>query len=398
MSPHADASTTSSVAAASVTSRGERRIRRGHLWVFRSDVTDVRADAGDVVRVLGSRDRVLGYGIFSDRSAIAVRLLTRGDRSPDENWWRHRLSAACRHRDRLAIDATAYRLVHGEGDLLPSLVVDGTRMCLLSRRCRKAWTRELPRIARLLTELVQPAGILARNDPRVRALEGLDRTVELVSGEVPETVRVREGAIELDVHPWTGQKTGLFLDQRENRVAAAGYARGRALDVFSHTGGFALQMAGRCDEVLAVDISEDAVAAIGRHAALNGLTNIRPVAANAFDLLRELHRRGERFDTIVLDPPAFAKHRSAMSRAVAGYKEINLRALKLLTPGGTLVTCSCSYHVDESTFGGIVADAASDARIAVVVAERRMQSRDHPVLLGVPETYYLKCFVVLRLE
>ena len=393
-----ETSTIPPVATVSVTSRGENRIRRGHLWVFRSDVTDVRAEAGDVVRMVGSRRRVLGYGLFSDRSAIAIRLLTRDDRCPDDDWWRRRLSAAGRHRDRLAIDATAYRLVHGEGDLLPSLIVDRYADVLVVQALSQGMNRQLPRITRLLDELIRPAGILARNDPRVRALEGLDRTVELVSGEVPETVRVREGAIELDVHPWTGQKTGLFLDQRENRVAAAGYARGRALDVFSHTGGFALQIAGRCDEVLAVDISEDAVAAIERHTSLNGITNIRAEVGNGFDLLRELDRCGERFDTIVLDPPAFAKNRSATSRAVAGYKEINLRALKLLTPGGTLVTCSCSYHVDERTFGGIVADAAGDARIPVVVAERRMQSRDHPVLLGVPETYYLKCFVVQRIE
>ena len=393
-----DTSTIPSVATVSVISRGEHRILRGHLWVFRSDVTDVRAEAGDVVRILGPRGRVLGYGMFSDRSAIAIRVLTRDDRLPDDEWWRHRLGAAGRHRDRLAIDATAYRLVHGEGDMLPALVVDRYADVLVVQTLSQGMHRQLPRVARLLDELVQPAGILARNDPRVRTLEGLERTVELVSGEVPETVRVREGAIELDVHPWTGQKTGLFLDQRENRAAAAWYARGRALDVFSHTGGFALQMASRCDEVLAVDISEDAVAAIERHASLNSITNIRPRVANGFDLLRELDRRGERFDTIVLDPPAFAKNRGAMSRAVAGYKEINLRALKLLTPGGTLVTCSCSYHVDESTFGGLLAEAASDARIPLVVAERRMQSRDHPVLLGVPETYYLKCFVVRRIE
>jgi 23S rRNA (cytosine1962-C5)-methyltransferase len=393
-----DISNMPAAATASVTSRGENRIRRGHLWVFRSDVIDVRAEAGDVVRLLGSRGRVLGYGMFSDRSAIAIRVLTREDRLPDDDWWRRRLATAGRHRDRLAIDATAWRLVHGEGDLLPSLVVDRYADVLVVQALSQGMNRQLPRIVRLLDELVQPAGILARNDPRVRALEGLDRTVELLSGEVPETLRVREGAIELDVHPWTGQKTGLFLDQRENRAAAAGYARGRALDMFSHTGGFALQMASRCDEVLAVDISGDAVAAIDRHASLNAITNIRSEVANAFDLLRELDRRGERFDTIVLDPPAFAKRRSAMSRAVAGYKEINIRALKLLTPGGTLVTCSCSYHVDESTLGGIVADAAGDARIPVVVAERRMQSRDHPVLLGVPETYYLKCFVVQRIE
>jgi 23S rRNA (cytosine1962-C5)-methyltransferase len=240
-------------------------------------------------------------------------------------------------------------------------------------------------------------GILARNDSRVRALEGLDTRVDLLHGTVPERLEVREGAVRYDVDVWHGQKTGLFLDQRENRAATAAYARGRLLDCFSYHGGFALQLAPRCTSVLALDISEEAVARIRANAERNGLPNVEARAGNVFDELRDFERSGERFDTIVLDPPAFAKHRSALEKARAGYKEINLRALKLLSPGGCLVTCSCSYHVTEAMLGELVYEAALDAHAAVTVVEKRMQGRDHPVLLGVPETYYLKCFILRRI-
>ena len=215
---------------------------------------------------------------------------------------------------------------------------------------------------------------------------------------MPATIPAREGPVEYDVDPWKGQKTGLFLDQRENREAAAAYARGRVLDCFSYNGGFAMRLAPRCDEVVAVDVSADAVARIAANAARNGLANIEAREANAFDELRRLEREGERFDTVVLDPPAFAKNKASVPNAMAGYRDINLRALRLLKPGGTLVTCSCSYNLDEATFGQVVHEAAADALIHVNVLEKRMQGRDHPVLLGVPETYYLKCFILRRIE
>jgi 23S rRNA (cytosine1962-C5)-methyltransferase len=249
----------------------------------------------------------------------------------------------------------------------------------------------------MLVDLVAPSGILARNDPKVRQLEGLEQKVELLHGIVPERVPVVEHGVRYEVDVWKGQKTGLFLDQRENREAAARYASGRALDAFSYNGGFALRLARQCEHVLAIDVSEDATAGIRRNASLNALDNIEARTGNVFDELRELGRGDDRFDTIVLDPPAFAKTRSALPRAAAGYKEINLRALKLLRPGGFLVTCTCSYHVDETTFGEILHAAALDAGVPVAVVEKRMQGRDHPVLLGVPETLYLKCFVLRRL-
>ena len=380
-----------------VTPRGESRLRTGHPWIYRSDLWRVRAAAGDVVQVIGSDRRPLGYALYSSRSVIALRMLTRRDARPDAAFWRERLDAAVRYRESLAIDATAYRLVHGEGDRLPGLIVDRYGDVLVVQALAQGTDRLLPLIGDLLADLLQPAGILARNDPQVRALEGLDRVVERRHGRVPEEIEVQEGAVRLCVDPWKGQKTGLFLDQRENRLAAARYARGRVLDGFSYTGAFAMQMAPSGDEVVAVDVSEGAAAAVARHAERNGAANVKPRAGNVFDVLRDYDRAGERFDTIVLDPPAFAKHRGAAVKALAGYKEINLRALKILAPGGVLVTSSCSYHVDEPAFGDMLSAAAADARADVRVVEKRIQSRDHPVLATAPETSYLKCVVLRRM-
>jgi 23S rRNA (cytosine1962-C5)-methyltransferase len=381
-----------------VTGRAEQRVQAGHLWIYKSDLLDVEAAPGDTVAVLGARGRVIGHALYSDKSQIALRLLTHGQEPADEALWRRRLEAAVSFRDSLRLDATAYRLVHAEGDLLPSLIVDRYGDYLVLQSLSQGVERLLPTITRLLVEIVSPKGILARNDVKVRLLEGLGSSVEALHGDVPPTITVREGPVEYDVDPWKGQKTGLFLDQRENRVAAAGYARGRVLDCFSYNGGFAMRMAPSCDEVTAVDISADAVARITANAARNRLPNIQAREANAFDELRRLEREGERFDTIVLDPPAFAKNKASVPKALSGYRDINLRALRLLKPGGILVTCSCSYNVDEASFGQVVHEAATDALVHVDVVEKRMQGRDHPVLLGVPETYYLKCFILRRIE
>src|SRR6476660_4580109 len=253
----------------------------------------------------------------------------------------------------------------------------------------------LRQIVDVLVSIAQPAGILARNDPKVRALEGLEQKVEVLYGTVPESIEVREGRVSYEVDLYRGQKTGLFLDQRENREAAARYARGRLLDCFSYNGGFALFLAKHCEAVHAIDQSAHAVARIAANAARNGLTNVTAADANVFDELRHYERSNERFDTIVLDPPAFAKNKASVEKAIAGYKDINLRALRILRPGGVLVTCSCSYNVDELLFLQILAEAAADAHAHVTILEKRMQGRDHPVLLTVPETYYLKC-VILR--
>lgn len=380
-----------------ITRRGEDRLRAGHPWIYRSDVAEVHAEGGEMVRVLAADGRVLGYALYSDRSEISLRLFSREAEAPTAETWRARLRAAIAYRQLLDIDATAFRLVHGEADRLPGLVVDRYGDVLVLQALSQAVDRMLPSIVEMLAELVRPAGILARNDPRVRRLEGLEQRVDVLFGEVPDSIEVREGPVSYLVDVRRGQKTGLFLDQRENRTAALRYARGRLLDAFSYHGGFALALAPACSRVLAIDISEDAVARIRANAERNGLPNVEARAMNVFDELRELERQGERFETIVLDPPAFAKNKAAVRKALSGYKEINLRALKILSPGGVLVTCSCSYHVGEAAFADTLAAAAADARADVVVVEKRMQGRDHPVLMTVPETFYLKCFILRKL-
>jgi 23S rRNA (cytosine1962-C5)-methyltransferase len=379
-----------------ITAKGENRVRSGHPWVYRSDVAAADAAAGDIVLVTGRRQAPLGHAFYSDRSEIVLRMVSRGE-APDAAEWKARIDAAADYRDALAIDATACRVMHGEADRIPGLVVDRYGGYLVLQAATQAVDRRLPELVALLVERFQPAGVLARNDLRVRLLEGLEQKVEVLHGTVPESIEVREGAVVYDVDPYRGQKTGLFLDQRENRIAAASYARGRALDAFSYNGGFAMALSPVCDEVVAVDISEEAVARIAANAARNRLTNVRSVTMNVFDELRELERRGERFETIVLDPPAFAKNRASVAKALTGYKEINLRALKLLRPGGFLITCSCSYNVTEAMFADVVADAVVDAHAEAAVVEKRTQSRDHPILMTVPETYYLKCLILRKL-
>jgi 23S rRNA (cytosine1962-C5)-methyltransferase len=381
-----------------ITARGEQRLRTGHPWIYRADVSDVDASGGDIVEVIGPRRRTLGHALFSDRSQIPIRMLVRGDAPFDASMLRPRLERAIQFRDTLALDATAYRLVHGEADLLPSLVIDKYDSYLVVQALSQGMDRLLPSVTAWLTEILSPAGILARNDPKVRTLEGLEQTVEVLAGAVPEAVLVREGPIEYEVDLRKGQKTGLFLDQRENREAAARYAHGRLLDCFSYHGGFALRLAGLCSSVEAIDISADAVARIEANAVRNRVGNLTTREANVFDELRRLEKTGERYDTIVLDPPAFAKNKASVPNALAGYKEINLRAMRLLAPGGYLVTCSCSYNVLEDMFAEVLHEASVDSHTPVTIVERRSQGRDHPVLVGAPETHYLKCFILRRVE
>jgi 23S rRNA (cytosine1962-C5)-methyltransferase len=386
-----------------VSPHGAARIRGGHPWVYRSDVVEAGAEPGDLVRVLDRR-RPLGWAFWSSQSQIALRMVTTTAAVPDEQTLlTERIAAAAAYRQTLSIDATAYRLVHGEADLLPSIVIDryGTLdgdLFFVVQTLSQGADRRLSQLTQLLVELFSPRGVLARNDPRVRRLEGLEERVDIVYGEVPDRIVIREGAVDLTVDLRAGQKTGTFLDQRENHEAAARYARGRTLDAFSYQGAFALRMAPAATTVLAIDSSPVAVAAARFNAQANGCSNVEVREANVFDELRELGTTGETFDTIVLDPPAFAKNRASIDRAAAGYKEINLRALQLLAPGGHLITCSCSYNIDETVFLNILQQAAADAHRAVAVVEKRMQSRDHPVLLTVPETYYLKCIVLRRVN
>jgi 23S rRNA (cytosine1962-C5)-methyltransferase len=358
----------------------------------------VDASGGDIVEVIGPRRRTLGHALFSDRSQIPLRMLARGDAPFEASMLRARLERAIEFRNTLKLDATAYRVVHGEADLLPSLVIDRYGSYLVVQALSQGMDRLLPSVTGWLSELLSPDGILARNDPKVRTLEGLEQTVAVLAGTIPDSVVVREGPVEYEVDLRKGQKTGLFLDQRENREAAARYAQGRLLDCFSYHGGFALRLAGQCSAAEAIEISADAVAHITANAARNRAGNLTAREANVFDELRRLEKAAERYDTIVLDPPAFAKNKASVPNALAGYKEINLRAMRLLAPGGYLVTCSCSYNVNEEMFAAVLHEASVDSHTPVTVVEKRMQGRDHPVLVGAPETHYLKCFILRRVE
>jgi 23S rRNA (cytosine1962-C5)-methyltransferase len=378
--------------------RGEQRLRGGHPWIYRADVVDVDAAGGEIVEVLGPRQRTLGFALFSDESQIPIRMLSRGEGPAGEALIRARMTQAIRLRETLQLDADAYRVVHGEADLLPSLIVDRYGDYLVVQTLSQGMDRLMPVVVQQLVDVLAPAGILARNDPKVRALEGLPQTIEVLHGTIPDSVVVREGPVEYDVDLRRGQKTGLFLDQRENREAAARYAHGRLLDCFSYHGGFSLRLARQCAEAEALDISADAVARIKANAVRNGVEHLQAREVNVFDELRRLEKAGARYDTIVLDPPAFAKNKASVPNALAGYKEINLRAMRLLTAGGYLVTCSCSYNVNEEMFGEVLRDASIDSRVPIALVEKRMQGRDHPVLIGVPETYYLKCFIARRVE
>jgi 23S rRNA (cytosine1962-C5)-methyltransferase len=378
-----------------VSRRGARRGKGLHPWIYASDVEEVYAEPGSPVRVVGPRGRELGWSLFSDRSQITLRSLDHRGAEPDRDFWRSRLAAAIAYREGLQIDGNAYRLVHAEADSLPSIIVDRYADVLVLQALSQGAARLQPLIVELLAELLEPRGILVRNDSRVRELEGLDRVIEVVYGEVPETVEVQYGPARMLVDPRHGQKTGLFLDQRENREAAARYAHGRLLDCFAYNGAFAVRLASACTETIAVDVSDEAGEALRQNAELNGLS-IEVRQANVFDHLRELESGGERFDTIVLDPPAFAKNRKALRGALNGYKEINLRAMRMLRPGGHLITCSCSYHVDAPTFLEVVTAAATDVHVHMNLIEVRGQSRDHPVRLGMPESSYLKCLVLRR--
>jgi 23S rRNA (cytosine1962-C5)-methyltransferase len=317
------------------------------------------------------------------------------DASPiDRDFWLARLAAAEQLRSRVVSNTTAYRLVYGESDLLPSLIIDRFNDCLVIQTLSQGMDALKQMWVDLLVDRYGPRAIIERNEARVRDLEGLPRLVGVVYGQDPGEIVIEEGSVRFAVNLIEGQKTGAFLDQRENRLAAARYGRGRALDCFTFQGGFALHLAGGADRVLAVDVSAQAIEHAKRNRELNDAANVEFIEGNVFDLLREMDERGERFDVINLDPPAFAKNRAAINGAVRGYKEINLRALRMLEPGGLLITSTCSYHMGEEAFLNVLADAGADAGRAVQVVEKRMQSRDHPVLISMPETYYLKCMIL----
>jgi len=377
-----------------ISTRGAKRIRNGHLWVYRSDVRELHeAEGGAIVRVVDDASNFVGQAFYSDASEIALRFLTTSDEIIDREWWRSRLQRCAQLRSGIARETNAYRLVYSEGDLMSSLIIDVYDNVMVMQNLSQGSELVKSELVELLSEEFSPRAIVERNDARVRGLEGLELRTGVLYGDTPDEIEINQHGVRFLVSPLGGQKTGAFLDQRENYLAARGVAHGRALDCFTFNGGFALHIASSCESVVAIDISDDAIAAAQRNAELNEVGNIEFRTVNVFDGLREMESRGERFDTIVLDPPAFAKNRATIKSAVRGYKEINLRALKLLNPGGVLVTCTCSYHIDEELFLEIIEDAALDARRRLQIIEKRGQSSDHPVLLGVPETQYLKCVI-----
>ncbi|HEX8184081.1 MAG TPA: class I SAM-dependent rRNA methyltransferase [Blastocatellia bacterium] len=381
-----------------INKHGADRVRARNLWVYRSDVSDASgAQAGEVVRVVDGRGKVMGRALYSSRSQIALRFVSFDDADIDKEFWLARLRAAERLRDQVVSDATAYRLVYGESDLLPSLIIDRFKDCFVIQTLSQGMEALKQVWIDLLVEHFSPRAVIERNEARVRDLEGLARTAGVVYGSGPGELIIEECGVRFAVNLLEGQKTGAFLDQRENRLAAEGYARGRAMDCFTFQGGFALHFARRCEQVIAVDSSEPAIAQAKRNTELNGAQNVELVEANVFDLLREMEQAGEQFDIINLDPPAFAKNRTSIEAATRGYKEINLRAMKLLKPGGVLITSTCSYHMSEDAFLNCISAAAADANRTAQLIEKRTQSRDHPVLVSMPETYYLKC-MILRIE
>jgi 23S rRNA (cytosine1962-C5)-methyltransferase len=369
------------------------RLASGHPWIFASDIVDRgTALAGEAVKVADQRGRPLGTAHYSSSSQISLRMLSPQVEEIGREFFLNRLRAAEAHRRRVVRDADAYRVVHAEADLLPALIVDRYGDYLVVQTLDQGMDAAKQEIASSLEEIFQPKGIVARNDASVRTKEELPLETTLLAGDVPDSVTVRMNGLTLQADLLHGQKTGIFLDQRENYVAAARYARGgRALDCFTSTGGFALHLAPKVDHVEAVDSSPAAIAAARANAKTNGIGNIQFLEADVFDMLAGQRRP---YSLIVLDPPAFAKSRRNVDAAITGYKEINLRALRLLQPGGILVTCSCSHHVSEATLLEVVAQAALDSKRTLRVLERRAQSQDHPILLTVPETLYLKCLIL----
>lgn len=379
-----------------VSRRGADRLTAGHLWIYRADVEQVPpgVEAGDVVALVDGRGRFLGKAFWSARSKIALRVITLDEVPVDEAFLAGRLADALALRERVFGEEPFLRLVHGEADLFPGLVVDRYGDVAVVQTLIPATDRRKGLIADLLTSALGLRAVVERNDVRVRELEGLEQVKGVLRGEAPGPLTYREGEVRMGLDVLGGQKTGAFLDQRENHLRAGEYARGRCLDCFSYAGGFALQLARRAEQVTAVEMQAPAAALLRENAALNRAGNLEVVEANAFDYLRDRSEEEPAYDLVVLDPPAFAKNKDALPNAKRGYKEVNLRALQVLKPGGILITASCSYHLSEEMLEALVLDAANDAGRRVSVLERRGAGRDHPVPLGVPETRYLKCFVV----
>ena len=377
---------------------GAARVESGHPWVFQSDVVDAgNAQPGDVVAVLNQQGRYLGVAHYSAASQITLRFLSRKQEMVDGAFWHDRLSRALKHRSWVVEHSNAYRLVFAEADGLPGLIVDRYGDYLVIQTLTQGMDRAKAEIVAALTELLSPKGVVERNDSAVRLKENLPQQSSVLAGEIPNPVMLAMNGLRLEANLLEGQKTGVFLDQRENYLAAARWTKGQALDLFTSTGGFALHMASKADAVEAVDSSERALASAMRNRDANGITNIKFREADVLNSLAGYAAGGRRFDTIVVDPPAFAKSKQHLAAAEPAYLDLNRRALSLLNPGGVLITCSCSQHMSEAKLLDMIALASVETGRPLRVLERRMQALDHPVLLTVPETLYLKCLILERI-
>lgn len=375
-----------------VTRKGADRVRSGHPWIFRSDIKDAgAAQAGDTVRAVDERGKPLGPAHYSSSSQIALRLLGRAGDGFDIA---ARIQAAQKFRESMVTDSNAYRLVYAEADFLPGLIIDRYADLFAVQALDQGMERATAEIVAALEAQFAPRAIVARNDAGVRSLEELPREIRVLAGAVDGPVEIHMNGFRMEADLLHGQKTGVFLDQRENYLAAARWARGKALDCFTSSGGFALHLGRACESVEGIDSGAAVLEAARRNAERNGASNVTFREADAFEILASYASARREFDMVVLDPPAFAKSRKQVEGAARGYKDINLRALRLLGPGGILVTCSCSHHMSEAMLLEIVAEAALDSGRTLRVLERRVQAADHPILLTVPETLYLKCVIV----
>ena len=382
-----------------LTPKGLAWFRKGHPWIYRTDLEGIKdAAPGSVVSLETKNGKFLARGFYSDHSKIALRVISRSPEVIDAQFWEKRLLSAFRYRQAVVQQTNAYRLIYGESDGIPSLVVDRYANHFVLQTLTQGTENLLPLFTEIILKLFQPVSIILRNDVMVRDLEGLPREKKILFGECPKEVQVFEGEIHYLADLWTGQKTGAYLDQRENRLLGARFLRGVVLDAFCYHGLFGLHGARRASGVIGIDSSQEAIDRAKENASLNGLNHTEFHRGNVFDFLKAAVEEKRHFDGIILDPPPFAKSKENVDGASRGYKELNLRAMRLLNPGGVLVTSSCSYNLSESKFLEILRDCAKDSGSTCRIVERRGQSADHPVLLSFPESFYLKCLFLEKIE
>jgi len=381
--------------AVKISKKGGAWHRTGHPWIYKDDVIEPDDSlSGKIVSVLDERGVFLGKAFFNDKSKISLRFITDEDADIDTAFWKKRLSERIEYRKKAVNDAQAYRISHAEADGLPSLIVDkyGEHLCVQTLSLGMDNLKNT--IVNVLIELLEPKSIVARNDSAMRKFEGLPEQKEVLYGKPPEKIEIREGKIKYLVDITNGQKTGCYLDQRDNHIASERYSGGKALDCFSYQGLFSLHMALTAQEVIAIDSSAKALEGLKENAALNDLTNIKTEEGKVSEILKSYQKQERRFDLIVLDPPAFAKSKKDLEAAARGYIDLNFRAMKLLVKGGHLMTCSCSYNLSEGQFLQVIYEALNESRRQARLVEKRLQPLDHPILLNFPESNYLKCLVL----